>query len=139
MVAEMQTQLYCHAKLNSTPQKSSRRDTRRYGKPSQSWFLNIIVFGPEVLGNKIGAYFERHKMYLQDPLWCQRRVPYRNPHIILSESGDIIMTDSFEPSLADLVVEKLEAGPDLLAQLMADDVLLPETEPPDIVMTPLFL
>ncbi|PQE05648.1 hypothetical protein CJF30_00007811 [Rutstroemia sp. NJR-2017a BBW] len=37
-----------------------------------------------------------------------------------------------------LEIERLEAGPNLLAQSMEDDIPLSETKPPDIITTPLF-
>ena len=77
-------------------------------------------------------------MYLQDPLGCERSVSYRNPHIIQPDSGEIMMSDSFDSPLEDQEIERLEAGPDLLAQLMEDDIPLPETEAPEIVKTALF-
>jgi hypothetical protein len=48
------------------------------------------------------------------------------------------MTDSFDSARGDIEIERLEAGPDLLAQLMEDDIPLAETEAPDIVKTALF-
>jgi SWI/SNF-related matrix-associated actin-dependent regulator of chromatin subfamily A3 len=135
--AKVQTQLYCHSKLGSSEEQGPRRDGRRRGRLSRSWFLNIIIFGPEELEDKIGAYFSKRKMYLQDPVGCECRVPYRNPHII-PDSEDTIMTDTFDNALGDLMIERLQAGPDLLSQLMEDDVVLPGTEAPNVVKTPLF-
>lgn len=86
----------------------------------------------------MGEYLSKHKMYLQDPHGCERYVPYRNPHIIQPISGETVMTDSFDSVIGSLEIERLEAGPDLLAQLMEDDIPLPETEAPDIVKTALF-
>jgi SWI/SNF-related matrix-associated actin-dependent regulator of chromatin subfamily A3 len=137
-VAEIRTQLYCHSKFESSPEGNIRRNVGRCGKPSQLWFLNIIIFGRESLGEKVGEYLSKHKMYLQDPLGCERRVPYRNPHVIQPISCEIVMTDSFDLAHGSLEIERLEAGPDLLAQLMEDDIPLSETEPPDIVKTTLF-
>jgi SWI/SNF-related matrix-associated actin-dependent regulator of chromatin subfamily A3 len=137
-VAAIKTQLYCHSKLEFPLEGGSRQNGRRWGKPSQSWFLNIIIFGRECLGERLGEYLSKHKMYLQDPLGCERCVPYRNPHIIQPESCETLMTDSFDSAGGDIEIERLEAGPDLLAQLMEDDIPLPETEAPDIVKTALF-
>lgn len=137
-VPELQTQLYCHSKLEFNTGKGSAGSGRHRGKQLQSWLLNILLFGPPELEEKIGAYLSRHKMYLQDPIGCERNVPYRNPHIIPSDSGEVIMTTSFESNPGDLEIERLQVGPDLLAQLMEDDVPLPETEAPEIVKTPLF-
>lgn len=77
-------------------------------------------------------------MYLQDPLGCEVSVPYRNPHIVTLDSDETVMSDSFDLAFENLEIERLEAGPDLLAQLMEDEVPLPETEAPDIVRTALF-
>jgi hypothetical protein len=77
-------------------------------------------------------------MYLQDPLGCERSVPYRNPHIIQPDSDEIVMADLFDSTFENIEVERLEAGPDLLAQLMEDDIQLPETEAPDVIKTTLF-
>jgi len=48
------------------------------------------------------------------------------------------MTDSFDLVPGNLEIERLEAGPDLLAQLIEDDIPLPEAEVPGIVKTTLF-
>lgn len=125
-------------KIELLPERSARQNGRRSGKPSQSWVLNIIIFGREGLEEMVGEYLSMHKMYLQDPLGCERCVPYRNPHIIQPESCETLMTDSFDSAGGDIEIERLEAGPDLLAQLMEDDIPLPETEAPDIVKTALF-
>jgi SWI/SNF-related matrix-associated actin-dependent regulator of chromatin subfamily A3 len=137
-VAEIKTQLYCHSKLEFPPQGAFRQNGRRRGKPSKLWLLNIIIFGREELGEGLGEYLSKHKMYLQDPLGCERSVPYRNPHIIQPDSDEIVMADLFDSTFENIEVERLEAGPDLLAQLMEDDIQLPETEAPDVIKTTLF-
>ncbi|KAF4635250.1 hypothetical protein G7Y89_g2850 [Cudoniella acicularis] len=131
-VAKIKTQLYCHSKSES-PAGSLRQNGKRRGNPSQSWFLNTIIFGREEIWEKVGEYLSKHKRYLQDPLGCKRCVPYRNPHIIQPNSSKIVMADSFDLVLGNLEIERLEVGPDLLAQLMEDEIPLPETEAPDIV------
>ena len=133
-VAEIKTQLYCHLR---SPEGSTQNG-RRHPKQSRSWFLNIIIFGTEALEEKVGEYLSKRKMYLQDPMGCERCVPYRNPHIIPPDSGEIMMTEIFDSALGNLEIERLEAGPDLLEQLMEDDIPLPETGTPGIVKTSLF-
>jgi SWI/SNF-related matrix-associated actin-dependent regulator of chromatin subfamily A3 len=137
-VAEINTQLDCHSKLEFSLEGNTQQNGRRSGKPSLSWFLNIIIFGREGLEEKVGEYLSKRKMYLQDPIGCQRGVPYRNPHIIQPDSGETVMTTSFDSPLEDREIEQLEAGPDLLAQLMEDEISLPETDAPVIVKTDLF-
>ncbi|KAH8749962.1 SNF2 family N-terminal domain-containing protein [Hyaloscypha finlandica] len=137
-VAEVTTQLYCHSELEGSLGGGVRHNGRHRGKPLKSWFLNIILFGRVNLEEKLGKYLSNHKMYLQDPRGCERCVPYRNPHIIQSDSGETVMTSSFVSTLGNLQIERLEAGPNLLTQLMVGVVILPETEAPDIVKTKLF-
>ena len=85
----------------------------------------------------VGRYLSKHRMYLQDPVDCERNVLYRNPHII-STNGGIVMTDLFMAPPISIEVERLSIGPDLLAQLMAEQTPLPEMEPPSTVTTTLF-
>ncbi len=54
----------------------------------------------------------------------------RHPHILLPEDGHSIMTDGIETSCGNLVIEKLEEAPNLLAKLLEDEAPLAETEPP---------
>lgn len=68
---------------------------------------------------------------------CERNVLYRNPHII-SKGGGIVITDLFGTPLIIVEIKRLSVGPDLLAQLMAEQTLLPEMEPPPTVTTTLF-
>ncbi len=137
-VAEVTTQLFCHSKFDGSIGRGVYHNGRRRGKLLQSWFLNIILFGRADLAEKLGEYLSNHKMYLQDPRGCKHCVPYRNPHIIQPEPDEIVMTSSFDSTLGNLEIERLEAGPNLLAQLMENDIPLPETEPPNIVTTKLF-
>lgn len=130
-------QSYCSARTPA-PAKQQHSKGKRGGRNQQSWTLSVILYGPQELEGAIGQFLSQQKMYLQDPLHCDRSVPYRNPHIIPPENGEVLMTDSIDSHSANLEIERLEAGPDLLSQLMSDAVPLPETQPSDIVKTALF-
>jgi SWI/SNF-related matrix-associated actin-dependent regulator of chromatin subfamily A3 len=119
------------------PYKDKRKSNGRR-EVARSWFLNIIVYGPPLLEDAIGAFFSEQHIYLQDPLGCDRRVVYRNPHIFQPETGHEVMTDGIEASLGNLEIERLEIGPGLLEKLMEDEVPLTETEAPPIIQTALF-
>jgi len=133
---ELSTQLYCYT-TPKIPHNGKRKDSGRR-RAAQSWLLNIIIYGPRVLEESIGDFLSKRQIYLQDPLGCERRVVYRNPHIIQPEEGLEIMTDGIESSLGNLEIERLEEGPDLLEKLMEDDVPLEETEALPIIKTTLF-
>ncbi|KAG4433796.1 hypothetical protein IFR05_010710 [Cadophora sp. M221] len=134
---EISTQSYCSARTPASARQQHSRG-KRGGRLEQSWILNVILYGPQVLEEAIGQFLSQQKIYLQDPLHCDRSVPYRNPHIIPPENGEVLMTDTLDSHPANLEIERLEAGPDLLSQLMSDAVPLPETQPSDIVKTDLF-
>lgn len=102
-----------------------------------AWVLNTIIYGPLAIEERLGEYLTKHKMYLQDPLSCDRCVPYRNPHIIM-ESDEVMTTDQFDSVPRVSEIERIDSGPDLLAQLMVDEVPLPETDGPGSVRTALF-
>jgi len=134
--AEIESQLYCYKEQGHAPDNQTRR---RRGKESQPWYLNGILYGPPHLEEAIGEFLSKNQMYLQDPLGCDRRLPYRNPHIIPSETGEILMTDPLRSLARNLEIERLDVGPDLLAKLMVDDEApLAETEATDIVTTKLY-
>jgi hypothetical protein len=137
-VVEIETQLYCHSKVAFPPSGNATQNGRHRGKPSQRWILNAIIFGTNHLVEAVGEYLSKKHMYLQDPLGCERPVLYRNPHVIPPVSEEDLMADSFDCPLGNLEIERLEAGPNLLAQLMEDEIPLRETEAPAIVETPLF-
>jgi SWI/SNF-related matrix-associated actin-dependent regulator of chromatin subfamily A3 len=137
-VAEIFTQLYCHDDLGRTPVGVARQKCRRRGNNVRPWSLNIILYGPIAFGDAIGKFLTARRIYLQDPLGCDRRVLYRNPHIIQPENRSEVMTDGIDSSLGNLEIERLDVGPDLLAQLMENEVPLPETDAPAIITTPLF-
>jgi SWI/SNF-related matrix-associated actin-dependent regulator of chromatin subfamily A3 len=128
-------QVYCYSRLD-VPVQLLQTSKSRKAKTSRSWFLNVIIYGTVALQEIIAGFLSKHRMYLQDPVNCDRHVLYRNPHMI--SLGDVVMTDSFDSPLATLEIERLNVGPDLLAQLMEEQVPLLETEAPGIVITPLF-
>jgi SWI/SNF-related matrix-associated actin-dependent regulator of chromatin subfamily A3 len=136
--AEIATQLYCHSKSELLVAQRVEHKGRRKAKGARSWYLNIILYGPTDLDEVVGDFLTKRRMYLQDPLGCDRRVLYQNPHVMPPEMDGEVMTDSFPYSLGNLEIERLEVGPDLLEQLMEDEAPLPETDPPKIVATRLF-
>ncbi|KAH9219297.1 SNF2 family N-terminal domain-containing protein [Leptodontidium sp. 2 PMI_412] len=130
----VELQLYCQARQGAVQHTKGRRGQRNV----PAWSLNVILYGPPSLEEGIGQFLSQHQLYLQDPIGCERRVPYRNPHIIQLETEDVMITGSQEHPLGNLEVERLEVGPDLLTELMKDEEPLAETEAPEIVTTSLF-
>lgn len=132
------TQLYCHQRVEPDQNKSTRRNARHQKHSSQPWLLNVIVFGNKTSMDRIGDYLLKRKKYLQDPVGCERSLPYLNPHMMSAELGNITMTDEFNRPEWSIDIERLNEGPDLLAKLMENVTELEETNAPDAVKTTLF-
>lgn len=137
-VAEVTMQLYCHTNPGSAIFQRSRFGETQGGRGNHTWVLNIILYGTVALQDAIGEFLSGCQMYLQDPYGCDRSLVYRNPHIISAEYEEVVMADSFNFVLDTLEIERVDAGPDLLAQLMENETPLPESEAPSIVTTKLF-
>ncbi|KAH7355161.1 SNF2 family N-terminal domain-containing protein [Rhexocercosporidium sp. MPI-PUGE-AT-0058] len=133
----IKVQLCCYSRLELPPHTPSHTHKRRNGKAIHVWRLNVIIYGTMALAEIVGRHLSKYRMYLQDPIDCERTVLYKNPHMI-SHGEDGVMTDFFTSIQPKFEIERLSVGPDLLAQLMAEQTPLPETEPPSIVTTSLF-
>jgi SWI/SNF-related matrix-associated actin-dependent regulator of chromatin subfamily A3 len=133
---EIATQLYCYSEHDTGLSDKSRG--RQRGKILQTWFLNAIIYGPIALEDTVGDFLSERRIYLQDPIGCNRDVLYRNPHILSPETEVIIMTGSLDSVPGNLEIERLEVGPGLLAKLIENEDPLSETDAPVGVTTALF-
>jgi hypothetical protein len=61
------------------------------------------------LEDAVGLYLSKHRMYLQDPIDCERNVLYKNPHMI-SQGGNIVMTDAYNTPPATIEIERVSVG-----------------------------
>lgn len=93
-------------------------------------FLCTIMYGPLRLFDAIGEYVSECELYLQDPLHCNRDVPYRNPHLLSGLDEEPPMTFSFNQPSVPLEVEGLASRLDLFAQLRSEDPLQETAAPP---------
>jgi SWI/SNF-related matrix-associated actin-dependent regulator of chromatin subfamily A3 len=136
-VDDITMQLYCHSSLEFPHQSSSHALKSRTRRVCPTWSLNVILYGAAAVGNVISQYLSKNRIYLQDPVDCERDVLYRNPHIIL-KGGEVVVTSSFKTPLTRIEIERFNVRPDLLAELMAEQTPLLEMEPPPSLTTKLF-
>ncbi|ORY10880.1 hypothetical protein BCR34DRAFT_653973 [Clohesyomyces aquaticus] len=106
--------------------------TRRSGTTA---FLSVIVYGPLVLMEDLGQFFQNNNWYLQDPMGCDRNVPYRNPHL-LSGFDDVVQC-TFDLKTVIIESEEIERRTDLLDGLQTIE-LLPEADDPPSLKTRLY-
>jgi SWI/SNF-related matrix-associated actin-dependent regulator of chromatin subfamily A3 len=97
--------------------------------------LSAILYGPRWLSEDIGAFCQDSEMYLQDPLGCDRDVPYCNPHRLSSDQAACCTTFELQRASTEVVVTKLSIE-DALDVLSAPRVL-GELETPRWLKTPL--
>lgn len=97
----------------------------------------MIIYGPPDLFDAVGDFVSVCKIYLQDPLYCDRNVQYRNPHLLSGEIEEPIMTSSLVADDVSIHVEEISPRPDLFELLRTEDPL-PETATPSKLRTSLY-
>lgn len=55
-------------------------------------FLGIIIYGPKGLSSDLSRFIAKCGYYLDDPIDCDRNVPYMNPHSLVSFYDEPSMT-----------------------------------------------
>ena len=129
-------QMYCTAAARLD---SRLEATSKYGKSvrHRESLLSVVLYGPRCMGDAIGEFFSKCKMYLQDPLYCDFNVPYLNPHLLSRPGEEPVMTYEITPDELDISVEDITSKPSLMTVLKNDEVL-PETEAPLSLATTLY-
>lgn len=128
------TQLYCQSKCG----QALRGGNNRKGPEIElQHSLCTIIYGPFQVFDAVGAFVSQCELYLQDPLHCNRNVPYRNPHLLSGLDKDTPMTLYFSRPRVVVEVEEKLSRPDLFSLLKSEDPL-PETEAPPALRTMLY-
>ncbi|KAI1496313.1 SNF2 family N-terminal domain-containing protein [Biscogniauxia marginata] len=63
--------------LKTTLQRSGQRRGNRVIA-----LVSANIYGPENLADDVGDFLDECNFYLQDPVACNRNVPYKNPHCL---------------------------------------------------------
>jgi hypothetical protein len=94
--AQIELQLQYQAASKSLGQK---RETKL---KTPKGALKVIIYGPIELFEGVGSFLYENKCFIQDPIGCDRRVEYRNPHRLSSSDPEPIMTTVDEHSFCSL-------------------------------------
>lgn len=100
--------------------------------------LQIIIYGPYDLYEEVGSFFENHDIYLQDPLECQRDIPYCNPHRLSRADPSTFLTTSMVAQLFAMtsnLLHDVKTLPELLDILNSLEDLSEATQPRSIKTT----
>jgi SWI/SNF-related matrix-associated actin-dependent regulator of chromatin subfamily A3 len=118
--------------ITSVPRKSRERT------PSVKATLRATIYGEPALFEEVGSLLEESDIFLQDPIGCDRVVPYRNPHCLssLDPKAEIIMTTVGEADPAIYTLQSPSCPIDFLSKFESDEAL-PDTEGPPSISTPL--
>ncbi|TVY84300.1 putative global transactivator, partial [Lachnellula suecica] len=128
-------QLYClwNSATSTENYDHKPRKTTQDGAVS----LNIIIYGPELLSCLLEDWLLDNSLFLQDPIHCEKDVAYKNPQLLHMDDGEILTTFSLGSQLQNVDIEQIERRPDLF-ELLNEEHLLTETEPPPVITTPLY-
>ncbi len=78
-------------------------------------FLQAILYGPRRCYDDVGAFITQCGYYLEDPVACDRNVPYMNPQCLFSLQGRPPMTFELPKMPQDSVDELSRTSCDILA------------------------
>jgi hypothetical protein len=99
--------------------------------------LNIIIYGPRLLSGSLEEWLLENALFLQDPIYCEKDVVYKNPQLLCEDTEEVTKTFSLKSYLQDADIERIETRPDLF-ELLNEGHCLDETEAPRAVLTPLY-
>ena len=126
-------QLYCETMRAEQPPTARRHKGTR---AADRLVLSVVLYGPKEMFEVIGDFFTKCSLYLQDPLHCDRNVPYHNPHLLSSSIQEPVLTSSFLSNDVAVSVEDLNSSPDLFS-LLKSELTLPEAVTPNCLETAL--
>ncbi|EUC36252.1 hypothetical protein COCCADRAFT_23992 [Bipolaris zeicola 26-R-13] len=102
--------------LSSTPITPA---AERKSAKNASKFLRVIIYGPRCRLNDVGDFMTQAGCYLDDPVGCDRNVPYMNPQSLRTELKSFVNTMTDEAQFA--------PGPMWRGGLVADEMGLGKT------------
>lgn len=96
-------------------------------------YLSIIVYGPRSYLASVGDFMTKCGRYLEDPVGCDRNVPYLNPQCLFSIHENPPMTFDLSHTV-DVEAEDTTRYSDILAGFETSDSFF-ETPTPDLLRT----
>ncbi|GIZ42556.1 hypothetical protein CKM354_000581800 [Cercospora kikuchii] len=94
--------------------------------------LCIVLYTSEADIDEVGRALDECHIYLQDPQYCDRNVPYRNPHRLFQPGDTIRTTFSLHDQLPGNTLESYQNPADILADLETQEELSEALSPPGL-------
>lgn len=105
------------------------RTTGKRSTQNTSQFLGVIMYGPRRRFSDVGDFMTRAGCYLEDPVGCDRNVPYMNPQCLFSLYESPPMTFGLlslqQPHVGDFTRDSL----DVLSGFETTDDFEPSAKP----------
>ena len=100
-------------------------------KPSRlsTRFLRIIIYGPRKLLGELGNFVTECGCYLEDPVGCDRNVPYMNPQLLSSIHERPSMTFDLQQLQLQSIEDFTRASSDVLAGFETTDSIEESADP----------
>ena len=73
--------------LNSRKKTINSRSNRKPQRPNPDMALYVTLYGAPALFERVGRFATSCKLFLQHPRYCNKNVPYRNPHCLSPPEG----------------------------------------------------
>jgi SWI/SNF-related matrix-associated actin-dependent regulator of chromatin subfamily A3 len=108
---------------------------RSQGSSRRPCPVSVIIYGPVEMFDDIGVFFQECGLYLQDPIACDRNVPYCNPHRLSVPDDQIQLTFDLMQSRSDSSMRQLHKSDSLDGLIIPRE--LPELETPHLLRTQL--
>lgn len=91
--------------------------------------LSVIIYGPKSLADDLGNFLDACGICLQDPVGCDRNVPYLNPHRLSSMDENLPLTFQLAEAALQYIDAPVSPPSNLLAGLETTEAL-PMVETP---------
>ncbi|KAL8726717.1 MAG: hypothetical protein Q9181_005944 [Wetmoreana brouardii] len=138
---ELSIQISANYAVSSAPGLIASRP-KKLGKKVDSppIELSVIVYGPPSLFEPVGIFAIKCGVYLQYPRYCNRNVPYHNPHCLSREDERIVYTHDLQdqPNIANPTAFEAPCNPIDVLLNAGQQEHLSEAFAPDAVRTTLY-
>ena len=100
-------------------------------KPSRvaTHYLRIVIYGPRHRLGDVGYFVTQCSLYLEDPVGCDRNVPYMNPQCLFSFHEHLTMTFDLPQLLRQTFGGFTRTSSDILSEFETTDSIEESSDP----------
>lgn len=110
-------------------------EKRNQGSSRRLCSVSVIIYGSVETFDDVGIFFQECGLYLQDPIGCDRNVPYCNPHRLSVPKDQVQLTFDLMQSRSDSSMRQIHKADSLDGLTIPRE--LPGLETPHLLRTKL--